>query len=287
MKHHRYEKLTAYLFILPLVLFIGVLILYPVLGTIISSLYRDTTFLPKKWSGFGNYLHLLTDTGFHQSLKFTLMFIFISVPLELLLGLGVALLLHHPSKIRFFLRAACLIPWAVPAAVSARTWELIYNYSYGLANYVLQTTGLSSIPVNWMGSYPTAFTALVIADVWKTVPFVAIILLAGLSAIPYEIYQQARIDGSHFIQRFFYITVPLLKPVLLVSLLFRTIDALRIFDLIYVITSGGPGGSTSSLSLYAFKYFVNGDFGYGSVLSVALFSLCPPFIYYICQGQPF
>jgi multiple sugar transport system permease protein len=150
---------------------------------------------------------------------------------------------------------------------------LIYNYDYGVFNFLGNSTGLFSEPVSWLGSTLGAFIAIVISDVWKTTPFITVILLAGLSTIPDELYKQAEVDGTHFLQRFFYITLPLLKPVIVVALLFRTIDAIRIFDLIYVLTGGGPGGSTTSLSLYAYNYYVSGDFGYGSAVSVIVFIL--------------
>jgi multiple sugar transport system permease protein len=187
------------------------------------------------------------------------------------MGLLFALLLNQVIPFRGFLRACALIPWAIPAAISARIWELIYNYNYGLANFLLTNLGIANQPINWLGTSIGAFFSLVIADAWKTTPFVAIILLAGLQIIPDELYRQAKVDRANFLQRFYKITLPLLKPVIIVALLFRTIDALRIFDLIYVLTHGGPGGATTSLSLHAYKYFLIGDFGYGSAVSAMLF----------------
>jgi multiple sugar transport system permease protein len=165
------------------------------------------------------------------------------------------------------------VPWAVPAAVSARVWELIYNFHYGLLNSVLEYFPAGAGPINWLGTPLGAAGALIAADVWKTTPFVAIILLAGLSAIPENIHRQAQIDGAGFVRRLFRITVPLLRPILVVCFLFRTIDALRVFDLVYILSGGGPGGSTTSLSLYGYRYYVGGDYGYGSAVSVVLF-LC-------------
>jgi multiple sugar transport system permease protein len=184
-----------------------------------------------------------------------------------------AVILNERLRYRNALRATVLIPWAVPTIVAARTWELIYNYGYGLANYLMGILHIVDKPVNWLGSPVSAFFALVMADVWKTTPFVAIILLAGLQTIPEEIYEQARVDGTTFYQRFFRITLPMLRPVIAVALIFRSIDTIRILDLIYVVTDGGPGGSTTSLSLYGYKYFNEGDFGYGSTIAVALFVL--------------
>jgi multiple sugar transport system permease protein len=232
---------------------------------------QDVTFLPERFVGAENYRALLSDPGFAQALRFTVLFTAASVPLELVLGLAVALLLAHPSRARGALRACVLIPWAIPAAVSGKVFQLIYNYNYGLANYLMNAMGVVDRPVNWLGTSAGAFLSLVMADAWKTTPFVAIILLAGLSGIPGHLYLQAQIDRAGFLRRFTRITLPLLSTVLLIALLFRTIDALRVFDLMFVLTGGGPGGSTTSLSLYGYNYFLGGDFGYGSAVSVVLF----------------
>jgi len=266
-----YEHKTALVFLAPLIFFIAVFVLLPVLGTMVTSLYRDVAFLKKIFIGLDNYLRLFKDPGFFQALRFTLCFIFISVPLELALGMMFALVLHERIPGRGFLRVSLLIPWAIPAAISARLWELVYNYHYGFANFLFMSLGFVDTPVHWLGTSTGAFFSLVAADAWKTAPFVAIILLAGLQALSDDLYDQAKIDGAGIFQRFFFITLPQLRPVLVVALLFRTIDALRIFDLIYVLTGGGPGGATNSLSLYGYKYFLASDFGYGSAVSVLLF----------------
>lgn len=265
------EGLRGYGFILPLLLFILGLIFLPVVGTFWTSLFRDVAFLPQRFLGFSNYIRLLKDPNFWQSAKFTLLFALVSVALEVILGTIFALLLNEKLPLRGWLRASVLIPWAIPIAISARVWELVYNYNYGLANFLLLKLGICSGPINWLGSGTGAFLSLLLADMWKTTPFVTIILLAGLQAIPEELYQQAKVDGTNFYQRFLKITLPLLRPVLLVAILFRTIDALRIFDLVYVLTHGGPGGTTTSLSLYGYKFFLSSDFGYGSAVSVACF----------------
>jgi multiple sugar transport system permease protein len=265
------DMLRGYSFIAPLVAILLAFVFVPVVGTCIDSLYREVTFLPRAFIGFGNYQSLASDPGFRQSLRFTVLFVLASVPLELVLGLSFALLLHRPSSARGALRACVLIPWAVPAAVSGKVFELICNFQYGLANYLVQRIGLTDGPVNWLGSTGGAFFALVAGDVWKTAPFVAILFLAGLSAIPEDLYRQAAVDRAGPVQRFARITLPLLRPVFVVALLFRTIDALRVFDLVFVLTGGGPGGSTTSLSLYGYDAFTGGDFGYGSAVSVVLF----------------
>lgn len=263
----------AWLFNLPLVLLTLVFILIPVGGTFWTSLQRDVTFLPQAFVGLRNYLRLFSDVNFWHAVRFTLLFILVSVSLELIFGLGFALLLNEAMPGRGLLRTIVLVPWAIPIAVSARVWELVYNYAFGPLNVLMLQLGLTDAPINWLGSSSGAFAAIVISDVWKTTPFMTIILLAGFSTIPGDLYQQAMIDGAHFGQRLRYITLPLLRPVIAVALLFRIIDAIRIFDLIYVLTGGGPGGATTSLSLYAFRYYVSGDFGYGSCISLVVFLL--------------
>lgn len=265
------ESRRAYLFLSPLLLFVGALIVIPILGTLSSSFFQDVTYLPKKFTGFGNYANLLRSEGFPSSLRFTILFAITTVVLEVLLGLAFALLLNEVFPGRSFLRTIVLIPWAIPTIVSARLWQLIYNYNYGLLNYVLVSFGFSPEKVNWLGTPVSAFWALVIADVWKTTPFMTIILLAGLQTIPEDLYKQAKVDGSRLMKRFFAITVPLLRPALVVALIFRTADSMRIFDLVYVLTGGGPAGSTRTLSIYGFQYFINGDFGIGSAVSVITF----------------
>ncbi len=267
------ETKQGYIFNIPLIIVVAIFIVVPVVGTIITSFFRDVSFLPEKFIGLENYKRLFSDTHFWQSFEFTILFVLISVLLEIFLGTIFALVLNENIPGKGLLRVVILIPWAIPIAISARAWELIYNFEYGLFNYIIIQLGLSSSPFNWLGSSTGAFFSIVISDVWKTTPFITIILLAGLSTIPADLYKQAKIDGTNFIKRFFYITLPLLRPVLIVALLFRTIDAIRIFDLIYVLTGGGPGGSTTSVSLYAFKYYLSGDFGYGSAISVLIFLL--------------
>lgn len=265
------ERILGYWFSLPLILITFVFIFIPITGTIISGFFRDVTFMSDKFLWFENYNRLFSDIHFWQSVRFTVLFVLVSVSLELFFGMLFALLLNEAFPGRGFLRVVILIPWAIPVAISARIWQLIYNFDYGAFNFLVMQTGLSNVPVNWLGSPAGAFFSIVISDVWKTTPFIVIILLSGLSAIPGELYEQSVIDGSNMWQRFRYITLPLLKPVLIVALLFRTIDAVRIFDLIYILTGGGPGGSTTSISLYAFKYYLTGDFGYGSAISVVVF----------------
>ncbi len=273
MKNYAFKELKEpFIFVAPLILFAFAFIFLPVMGTLKMSVFKDVAFLDKRFILFGNYNQMFGDPSFWRAFRFTLLFTIVSVPLEMVLGLLFAMLLNQTIPLRGILRACVLIPWAIPQAISARIWELIYSFHYGLANFLCVKLGIiSDGPINWLGTNVGAFFSLVISDAWKTTPFVAIILLAGLQAIPEELYHQAQVDRANLVQRFTRVTLPLLKGVLLVALLFRTIDALRVFDLIYVLTHGGPGGSTTSLSLYGYKYFLLGDFGYGSSVSVFLF----------------
>lgn len=270
-KYDAKEIREAYSFNALLIIFALVFIVIPVIGTLTTSFFRDVTFLPRKFLWFVNFTRLFKDLHFWQSIRFTLFFVIVSVGFELILGMIFALVLNEVIPGRGLLRVAVLVPWAIPIAISARTWELIYNFEYGVLNFLVIKTGIADAPVNWLGTATAAFFSLVISDVWKTTPFMTIILLAGLATIPNDLYNQAKIDGTSFVQRYFHITLPLLRPVLVVALLFRTIDAIRIFDLVYVLTGGGPGGNTTSISLYAYHYYLLGDFGYGSAISVMVF----------------
>jgi multiple sugar transport system permease protein len=257
------------LFLSPLVTFAILLMLVPVLGTFWTSLWRDVAFLPSQFLGLGNYSRLLSDGEFYTSLTFTLLFTIGSVAIEMLLGIGIALVINEKFPGRGLLRGIALLPWAIPCVIGARIWQLIYRYDYGLANYII--TLFSGASINWLGSEAGAYWSLVVADVWRTTPFVAIIILAGLQSVPKDLYEQACIDGAGMVGRFIHVTLPSITPVLVVALLFRTVDALRVFDIIYVITGGGPGGFTTSVSMHGYKYFLTGDFGYGSTISISLF----------------
>jgi multiple sugar transport system permease protein len=180
----------------------------------------------------------------------------------------VALVLNSAIRGRGVLRAVVLVPWAIPTVVTAKMWEWMYNADFGLFNYLL------GLKVNWLGSTMWAMNAAVFMDVWKTIPFVALLLTAGLQVIPRELYHAARVDGAGPFFMFRKVTLPLLMPIIIVVLLFRTIDAFRVFDAIYVLTGGGPANSTETLSLYAYNVlFQTLQFGYGSAISMVMF-LC-------------
>jgi len=218
------------------------------------------------FAGVDNFARLAADARFWNALGNTLYFTVVSVALEVLIGLGFALLLARPFVGRAPMRAVVLLPWAIPTVVAARMWEWMYNGDFGVINYLLGTD------VNWLGHPVWAMHAAIAMDVWKETPFVALLLLAGRLSIAPELYQAARLDGAGAWRSFRHITWPLLKPLLLIVLIFRTIGAFRVFDAIYVLTGGGPANTTETLSIYAYKVLFQAlEFGYGSTIAVAVF----------------
>ena len=260
-----------YILNLPAFITVSLIILLPILGTFAISLFRFVTFSEPSFVGISNYLRLFSDEAFINSVLFTLKFVFFSVSAEIFLGIMLALLINEKIPLRGLFRGIVLLPWVIPSVVSGRVWEIMFNYSYGFLNFIAEI--VAGFRINWLGTEIGAFLSLVIADVWRTVPFVALIILAGLQSIPDEIYDQSKIDGAGPLSRFFFITLPMIDVFILTALVFRTIDALRVFDIVFVLTGGGPSGSTTPLTLYAYKYYLSGDFGYGSAVSVILFLL--------------
>jgi multiple sugar transport system permease protein len=256
-------------FLLPALVLLAGITIYPIIYVVYLSLHKKLLIFDiSKFTGLENYAFLVQDDRFWNALKNTFYFTAVSVTLELLLGLAIALLINRAFSLKGLIRAAVLIPWAIPTVVSARMWEWMYNTDFGVLNYLL------GIKINWLGSPFWALHAAIIMDVWKATPFVVILLTAGLQVIPLELYQAAQLDGAGNWALFRRVTLPLLKPVIMVVLIFRTLDAFRIFDAIYVLTGGGPANATETLSIYAYKVlFQTLQFGYGSTLSVMVF-LC-------------
>jgi trehalose/maltose transport system permease protein len=263
------KRVGPYFFLIPAAFFLTVLALLPVLSTFWLSFRRQMpVFKISEFTGLANYLYLAGDQRFWMAAWHTAYFTFFAVSLEMALGLGLALLLNQNFPGRGLARALVLVPWAVPSVVAARFWGWILNADFGVLNYLLHAH------INWLGNPFWALNAIVLADVWKTTPFVVLLLLAGLQVIPEDLYRAARIDGAGRWQAFRYITLPMLLPLILLVLLFRTMDAARVFDLVYVLTGGGPANSSETLVVYAYKLlYRNLQFGYGSTVSVATFGL--------------
>lgn len=262
------ERRQAYLLVAPAVVVLAVVALYPVLAAIWLSLHRFIlVFGERRFTGLENYVYLMGDARFWSALGNTAYFTAVAVTVELLLAVPLALLLNRAFPGRGLLRASVLVPWAIPTVVSARLWAWMFNPDYGLINRLL-----GGAEINWLGAPGYALHAAILVDVWKTTPFVALLVLAGLQGIPEDLYKAARVDGASGWRQFRSITIPLLKPALLLAVLFRSLDAFRVFDAIYVLTEGGPANTTETLSIYAYKTLMrSGDFGYGSTLSVATF----------------
>lgn len=263
------ERYHANWFVAPALMLLSLVTIYPVLYVVYLSLRRNLLIFDiSRFVGLDNYAFLLRDDRFWNAFSNTVYFTALTVSLELLLGLAIAVLLNRTFRFRGFVIALVLLPWAIPTVVSARMWEWMYNGDFGILNYLLGAR------INWLGSPAWALNAAVFMDVWKTTPFVVILLLAGLRVIPSELYHAARVDGAGPWSAFRNISLPLLRPLILVVLLFRTLDAFRVFDAVYVLTGGGPANTTETLSIYAYKVlFQTLQFGYGSTLSLVVF-LC-------------
>ena len=254
-------------FILPAVLTLAALTVGPALWVFWLSLRdRLPVFGIDRFTGFTHYAFLATDARFWSALRVTAAFTIASVGLELLLGLGVALALRGQRFGRRTAIALRLLAWALPGVVTARVFEWLYYPTGGLVNAVL------GAPLNWLGSPSLALPALIAADVWRTMPFVALFCYARLLTIPIAVYEAAAVDGASRPAIFRHVTLPLLAPVLLVTLLFRTLDALRAFDLMFVLTGGGPAGLTETLTVYAYRsLFQTLRLGFGSAIGVVVF----------------
>ena len=265
------ERRLAALLLTPAMAVIAVVAAYPIGYAIWLSLTEYSVRVPGKWRfvGFDNYTEAFGSTEFWESVKNTFLFTGLSVTLELVIGLGMALAMHEAFRGRGLLRTVVLVPWAVLTIVSAITWRTLFEPNLGLAPVILGKVGIGE-DILWLGQEGYAMAVMVLADVWKTAPFMALLLLAGLQVIPDDVYDAAKVDGATAWQRFRRITLPLLVPAILVALIFRTLDALRIFDLPFVLTGGTNG--TSTLSLIAQKELTtNNLIGYGSALSVLTF----------------
>ncbi|NLL67683.1 MAG: sugar ABC transporter permease [Clostridiaceae bacterium] len=231
----------------------------------------DTAIISSNFSGLNNFKSVLTDTRVHSTVGFTLIFTFISVFFELCFGMALALIMNKALKGRGIIRTVSLIPWAIPTAVAALIWSYLYNGSSGIISHLFAWLKIIPEPTELLLSSTGSLWAIILADVWKTTPYMALLLLAGLQTIPHSLYESSSLDGATKLQQFGSVTLPLLKPSIFVALLFRTLDAFRVFDLIYVLTGGGPGGTTESVSIYAYKVmFAQTRFGYGSAVVLVM-----------------
>ena len=271
----RGETRLAWALALPALGVIGLVALFPIAWTFWESLHLHDLRMPwlgRPFVGAANYAEAMTDARFLDALGHTAGFVAATVTLEIGAGLVLALALDRIARARGLIRTAVLLPWAIPTVVAALVWRFIFESPAGLANAALVWLGMT--PPTWFADAAAAWIPLVLADVWKTTPFVAVLLLAGLQNIDRSLHDAAAIDGAGPWQRFRQITLPLLAPALLVAVLFRALDAFRVFDVVYVMTGGGPGTATETVAMYAFSVIMqNLRFGFGSALSMIVFAV--------------
>ena len=276
----------------PAILTILLIAVIPLAGTILDSLFRLSLRFenaPRPFVGLDNYVSVLTDDAFFNALGVTGLVASVSVTAELLLGMIIALLINRSFVGRGVVRASVLVPWALTTVVSAKMWAWIYDGRYGVANDLLMRLHLIDQPIIFLVKPEVTIWAMIAAEIWKTTPFMALLLLAGLQLIPQDLYEAAALDGASAWQAFWRVTLPIIKPTILVALLFRTIDGVRSFDLPRVLTNGGPGKSTETVVLYTYNtFFTSLNFGYGSTLAVVTFMIVMliSFVYIKILGAP-
>src|ERR687883_26225 len=276
----RRQTRLGWLLLLPALATVGFVALYP-LGKTVYQSFTNEQFLadiePTKWVGLENYRDLWHDGVFRDSIVTTVKFTLITVSFEFVLGLIIALVVNSNFRGRGAMRAVMLVPWAIPTVVAAQMWKWMFDDVYGVINDVGVRLHLINHSVAWISQPNTALASVSAVDIWKTTPFVALLLLAGLQVIPNELYEAARVDGASALQQFWRITLPLLRPAILVALIFRTLDALRVFDVFNVFF--GNRASTQTMAIYDQNTIVGvGDVGYGSAISVGIFIIIGLFV---------
>jgi multiple sugar transport system permease protein len=264
--HSTHDRSLPYILIAPTVSVLLALTIYPLIYSIRISFQT-----PSGTATLQNFIRLASDRFFLSALAHTLVYAAIALTIEFLIGLGLALLLDSHLRGRNVFRALLLLPMMLPPVVVGVVWRLMLNSNFGAVNGTLKRFGINAEQLTWTASPKLAMASVIIADVWQWTPFVFLILLAGLQAIPQEPYEAALIDGSSAWQTFRYVTLPLLKPAILIALLLRTMDLLRVFDHIFILTEGGPGFATETLSLYIYRTaFRFSNFGYAAAMSFVL-----------------
>jgi len=269
------RKQLGYVLVIPTLAVIACIAVFPFIITANYSFHTiklNVPHLGRPYVEFENYIRLLSSSRFTDSFKITLFFASVVVAAQLLFGLAIALVLNKEFKGRGAIRATILAPWAIALVIVAQFWRWMYNGVFGIINFLFLSLGVIDKPIDWLGeSASLAIGSVIVAELWRNTPFMAIVILAGLQSIPGQLYEAAKIDGAGVFQKFRRITLPLLKPAILVALLFRSIDAFRAFDLLYALTRGGPGNSTELASLYAYKLlFGYLDFGRGSAATILM-----------------
>jgi multiple sugar transport system permease protein len=278
----RAERRLGFLLLVPAFALLAGVVLYPIATLLWTS--TQQMHLAQPWLegfvGFENYSRALGDDRFWSSLLNTALFVVITVPGAVVVGLGLAMLANLPFTVKWPVRLGLLLPWALPLVFAGLIFRWFFEYEQGIVNAVLR--GIGAAPLRWLSTPDLAFFATSLAIVWKSSSFVALVLLAGLQAIPSSLYEAADVDGASFWQKFWRVTLPMLKPAIVVALIFRTITAIQTFDIPYAMTGGGPGHATETLAMYVHRTTIDVlDFGYGSALATLMFivSLCVTSVY--------
>ncbi len=263
------DRTLAYLLVAPSIAVLLALSIYPLIHAVTLSLHIGSG-TSARWSP-GNFVRLASDQFFLSALGHTLVFAAAALTIEFLIGLGLAVLLNNQFRGRGFFRAGLLVPMMLPTVVVGVIWRLMLNPNFGAVNGTMKGAGINTTSLTWTSSPYLAMLSIIAVDVWQWTPFMFLILLAGLQAIPQEPYEAALIDGSSAWQTFRHVTLPLLKPAILVALLLRTMDLLRVFDQVFILTEGGPGFATETISLYIYRTaFRFSNFGYAAAMSFVL-----------------
>ena len=269
----RSERRLGILMLVPAVLLLGTVVLYPIFELLTTSVrfyHLAQPWMGTPFVGLDNFARALGDERFWESTLNTVIYIVVTVPGAVLVGLGLALLANQPFTIKWPVRLGLLLPWALPLVFTGLIFRWFFEYNQGIVNNLLVMLGFA--PKQWLSDPFLAFVATCIAIVWKSSSFVALVLLAGLQTIPRSLYEAAEIDGAGRWQQFVEITLPMLRPAIVVAMIFRTITAIQTFDIPYAMTNGGPGHSTETLAMYIHKTTIDFlDLGYGSALAVLMF----------------
>ncbi len=269
------ERRLGYIMLAPAVILLAATVLYPIVALIRGSFSQNVLTEPwmaQPWIGLDNYAKAFTDSRFWESTWNTILYVLITVPGAVLVGLGLALLANQPFRVKWPVRLGLLVPWALPLVFAGLIFRWFFDYQQGLVNNAMIWIGLA--PVNWLTRETPAFLAICLAIIWKTSSFAALVLLAGLQTIPKSLYEAAEVDGATKWRQFVEITLPMLMPAIFVALIFRTITAIQTFDIPKAMTDGGPGKSNETLAMYIHTTTIDAlDFGYGSTLAVIMFIL--------------
>lgn len=283
------NKNLPYLLLIPVFTMIITVVLIPLITTIIYSFqsYQLSNVAEQNmFVGFKNYVSIFNNERFISSIKTTVIYVLGSMIAMLILALVTAQIANQAFKGRSVFRASILIPWAVAPVVAAQAWKFMLHTDYGIINYILMSLKLIERNIPWLVSDSYAMLSLIITNVWKTTPLLTLIIVSGLQTIPHDLYESSDIDGGNSLQKYFYITLPMIKPFILIGLIFTTLQTINVIDIVYTMTGGGPGEATEIFTLYNYKVFFQYlDFGIGGAMAVVGVALISVLIAFYARGM--